>query len=339
MTFQDIIGHHSIKERLRKSILHKKILNSYVFEGEQGIGKKSMAQVFASAILCQSEDADVKPCGHCDACVKTFTGNHPDIIYVQKPKDKKTIGIDVIREQVLQQVYIKPLLADKKIFIIPEGEALTEQSQNGLLKVLEEPPSYTVFLILVPKAGMLLDTVLSRSGVFTFLPLSYEETKQYFTNRYSGENEKLEFAITFSQGIIGKGLSILENENFLQYYNQTIKRLTELLKSKSSITEFEQFCIDNKESIDLVVDFMLIWLRDCVLIKLSMQEKLICKDKLYDVKAFSDSVSKKALVRAMDHVIAFQSKLAQNVNYNAATLSMLMCIREEFDDKCSRNSI
>ena len=147
-------AHSLISQRLLMAVRSGRVLNSYVFEGAAGIGKKTMAELFAAALVCEGKAGQL-PCGSCPACRKVFTHNHPDVIYLEKTDGKKTIGIDAVRERILEQVYIRPLLADKKIFLITDGGALTEESQNSLLKALEEPPEYAVFIILTEKAGML----------------------------------------------------------------------------------------------------------------------------------------------------------------------------------------
>lgn len=329
--FQDIYGNERLKERLLRTVRSGNVLNSYVFEGADGIGKKTTADIFAAALLCgERENA---PCGQCEICAKTGSHNHPDVIYVRKKKDKATVGIDDVREQVMETVYVKPLLADRKIFIIEDGGALTAGAQNGLLKILEEPPAYAVFLILVPKAGMLLDTVLSRSVVCTFLPLPYAEVYRYFCKHMQKPEEQLQFAARFSQGVIGRGLMLLEDGEYMELYSRTTRFMELLLRSDEAVTDFERFLLDHKDKLDFVIDFMLIFLRDCVLCRLNMEEQVLCRDKLYEIKSVGAAVSKKALVSAMDCVLRYQKRTAANANASVSALELLMSIREEMDDK------
>ncbi len=337
LTFDDIYGNSHLKERLIRTVKSGNALNSYVFEGASGIGKKTTADIFAAALLCESGSGS--PCGKCDACIKCASHNHPDIIYISKKKDKATIGIDDVREQVMETVYVKPLLAERKIFIISDGDALTPGAQNGLLKILEEPPAYAVFITMVSKAAMLLDTVLSRSVRFTFLPLEQSEVYRYFSEHTAGDESQLQFASRFSQGIIGRGLLLLEDESFSELYKKTVNH-TELLLSKGSgIGDFERFLIENKEKLDFIIDFMMIFLRDCILSSLNMSEQILCRDKLYEIKNIAASASKKALVGAADSVLRYQKRIAQNANTSAAALELLLSIREEMNDKGNRSQV
>ncbi len=337
LSFDDIYGNSHLKRRLIRTVKSDNALNSYIFEGADGIGKKTTADIFAAALLCESGSGS--PCGKCDACIKCASHNHPDIIYVSKKKDKATIGIDDVREQVIENAYVKPLLAERKIFIIADGEALTPGAQNGLLKILEEPPSYAVFITMVQKAGMLLDTVLSRSVRFTFLPLEQEEVYRYFREHTDKDDEQIKFASRFSQGIIGRGLMLLEDESFTELYKKTVKHTELLLSEQKGIGDFERFLLDNKEKLDFVIDFILIFLRDCILASLKMDKQILCRDKLYEIKNIAASLSKKALVSAADSVLRYQKRMAQNANTSAAALELLLSIREEINDKGNRSKV
>lgn len=337
LNFLDIYGNDHLKKRMIRTVESGNVLNSYIFEGADGIGKKTTADIFAAALLCEAREE--APCGKCGACLKTGLHNHPDVVYVRKKKDKATIGIDDVREQVMETVYVKPLLAERKIFIIEDGGALTVGAQNGLLKILEEPPPYAVFITLVPKAGMLLDTVLSRSVLFTFLPLPQEEVYRYFKENTTQSEEQLQFAVRFSQGIIGRGRMLLENEEFMNLYRQTMRFMELLLRQGQAIGDFERFLLEHKDKIDFIIDFMLIFLRDCILVSLGMEQQILCRDKLYEIKGVAESASKKALVAAADSVLRYQKRIAANANTSAAALELLMGIREEIHDKGNRSQV
>ena len=334
LNFDNICGNSRLKERLEKTAKSGNVLNSYVFEGANGIGKKTTAQIFAAALLCEGKGKI--PCGQCATCAKTGSLNHPDVIYVRKKKDKASVGIDDVREQIIETVYVKPLLAEKKIFIIEDGGSLTAGAQNGLLKILEEPPPYAVFITLVPKSGMLLETVLSRSVLLSFLPLSYDEVYRYFKMHFEKPEERLQFAARFSQGIIGRGQKILEDEEVSELYCQTLNHIIRLLRSDDAVVDFERFLLDNKDKMEFVIDFMLVFLRDCLFAGLNLEKQILCRDRMYEIKECCQMVSKKSLVRAMDCVLHYQRRLAGNASASASALELLMSIREEMNDKGNR---
>ena len=161
MSFENFAGNSHLKTQLKRFIETGQILNSYVFAGEKGIGKKTLSNEFLRGILCEAP-LDSGACGVCPTCIKILSDSHPDIYYLKKQKDKKSYGIEEIREQIIKQVYIKPFIAQRKIFVIPEGDDLTQEAQNGLLKVLEEPPAAVIFILIAQTKASFLETIISQ---------------------------------------------------------------------------------------------------------------------------------------------------------------------------------
>ncbi len=135
--FQKVVGHQEIITHLQNAISMNKVSHAYLFGGESGSGKKMMASLFAMTLQCEKHG--VEPCMECPSCKKAQSQNHPDIIYVKHEKPN-TISIDEIREQLINDVMIKPYSSPYKIYIIDEAQKLTLQAQNALLKTIEEPP-------------------------------------------------------------------------------------------------------------------------------------------------------------------------------------------------------
>ena len=143
---------------------NKRVPHAIILEGGNEELRSSLAQSFASAILCDSE-TESKPCGMCPVCKKAQSGSHPDIISVEAEEKKKTISVDVIRK-MRDDAYIMPNEADKKIYIIKQAQTMQPYAQNALLKILEEPPRFALFILLCEYHTELLPTVLSRCVVF-----------------------------------------------------------------------------------------------------------------------------------------------------------------------------
>ena len=122
--------HEAIRESLWLSLSKDRVFHAIIFEGPSGIGKRTLGREFAMALHCEG---DVKPCGKCHACIKHKTGNHPDYIEVTPEKDKKAISVKVIREAV-EDLYIKPLISDRKVIFIPEADLCEKAAQNAMLK-------------------------------------------------------------------------------------------------------------------------------------------------------------------------------------------------------------
>lgn len=326
MSFENFAGNDHIKTQLKRFITTGQILNSYVFSGETGIGKKTLSDVFVKEVFCEAP-SDGGACGTCSACLQIQSDNHPDIIYLTKQKDKKTYGIDEIREQIIKQAYIKPFIASKKIFVIKEGDDLTTEAQNGLLKVLEEPPEYVTFIILVSEKSRLLDTVLSRSCVINLHPAPLGEVNAFLKKSYPSLNDNdVDFYSKFSQGIIGKAIKIIENEDYRALFYDTAKHLSSVIKTKDTFVEAHKFLIDNKDSIQQITEFMLIFFRDCIFSCEGLRKNLICPQNLNNIPC--DTGSKKKYILCMDSVIDFKNKMKFNASFSFSCLELLTDIQK-----------
>ena len=173
--FRDIIGQEQLKEHLQGAIERNKVSHAYIINGERNSGKEFIAKVFAMALEC-TDRKDGEPCQVCHSCKQALSGNHPDIIFVSHEKPN-VIGVDDIRTQINGDVAIKPYSSPKKIYIMNEGEKMTVQAQNALLKTIEEPPKYVVILLLTENAELLLPTINSRCVMLKLRGIKYEAGK------------------------------------------------------------------------------------------------------------------------------------------------------------------
>lgn len=198
MNFSLLKGNARIKRILRKPF------HAYIIEGETGSGRHTLMRLILQAAVCTAQSAE-RPCGNCVQCRKFSSGNHPDVTYISP--DIKTEGL----RRILADVYYKPNEAEKRCFAIDGAEKLSVQNQNILLKTLEEPPEYAMFVLLCDSAESLLETVRSRCMTLTMQPLSDREIQSALSDRkYSGcSEEKKREATAFCDGYIGKAEQIL----------------------------------------------------------------------------------------------------------------------------------
>ena len=222
MGFERLLGNERLKENLRSSINKGRISHFYLISGPFGAGKHTLAQLLAAAILCTGHD---KPCGTCPHCRKVFGNNHPDFITIDDP-EKKTVPVDLIRD-ARSDMYIRPNEADHKIYLFPRAQDMGIPGQNALLKVLEEPPTYGVFILLTDNPQKLLPTVRSRCTELAMVALPEELAKQQLRKRFPQAAETdIAAAVSRSGGYLGQALTILEEgsqlppqtEEFLQSF-------------------------------------------------------------------------------------------------------------------------
>lgn len=201
MTFQQFAGNRNLLETLQQMIAAERLPHAIILEGEEGLGKFTLACLLAKAAVCRGENA---PCDSCGDCHLADIGNHPDISVIQ-PEDN-IIKIDTVRE-VIRDSYIKPSQAKRKVFIIRGADRMNEAGQNAILKTLEEPPQSVVFILLAESASALLDTVISRCTLFSLAAPPFAEGVKRLIE-LGLDTEAAEARLAAASGNIGKALAL-----------------------------------------------------------------------------------------------------------------------------------
>lgn len=323
-TFEEIRGNTPLVEQLRRSAASGRSSHAYLFLGGAGAGKRLIANTFAKALQCEGEK---RPCDSCKSCHAFNHGNHPDVVYFQPLKNGKTYTIEDVREQLLETVDLKPFQYEKKIYIIEKADTLNIQSQNALLKTLEEPPAHAVFLLLAERAEAFLPTILSRVVVMKIRPLSAETIADYLMQ--AGHlAEESHILSAYAQGRIGQALELVEDEGFREMRQDILGKL-EVLPSMSEgdayllAKDLEGYKNDLR-----FLDIMELWYRDLLTAK-SLREEgyLIQRDK-------KDAIFRAAkepaalLAKKAAAVRTARMRLAQNANFRLTMEVMLMDLKE-----------
>ena len=204
MGFDQLLGNAQLKENLRLATEKGRLSHFYLISGPEGAGKRTLARLLSAALIC---GGDHRPCMSCPACRKVMANTHPDLITVSDP-DHKRVGVDQVR-QVRDEMFVRPNEAEKKIYLFPQELGL--EAQNALLKILEEPPKYGVFILLTDNTGKLLPTVRSRGMELRLQGLSPELLRSQLQQEFpQADPEALEAAIQRSGGYLGQAKAILE---------------------------------------------------------------------------------------------------------------------------------
>lgn len=310
--------HDELIKKLIKSVHNGTSSHAYIFEGEKGLFKHEAAQLFAAALTCQN--TSVSPCGTCPACIQAKSKTNPDIIYIEKSNDKKTIGVEPIRT-LNDDVAIRPFYSQKKVYIINEGDILTPEAQNAFLKTLEEPPEYAVFIIIVENSSALLQTVLSRASLIHFTPVSDKLIEQYINEKYPEHTSQIEFLTRYCEGIPGVADDVIADESFEALRTESINKLPVLLsKNKLSAYAIQKFIDENKDNAEKIFDFWISYLRDVTVIQCSAPDHIINIDKNDKLRILAEKYEPTQIVNAVKEILNSKKMLKRYVNLKALSL-------------------
>lgn len=226
MKLTNFIGNEKVIDRLSKLMESGRFPHALIIEGEEGIGKKTLAKDIACALVCRGDD---KPCGECSQCKKAIAAIHPDISEYIPAGTANSFHVDTVRN-IINDAYVQPNEADYKIYILANAHCMNQNAQNALLKILEEPPKYVVFILTTNSKSALLSTVLSRSVCVSLEGVDIERAANYITSHcenvdYNTAKKTVE---TFN-GNIGKAIDSLQDSKtseLVDVCNKICKALT-----------------------------------------------------------------------------------------------------------------
>ncbi|MGB1663563.1 MAG: DNA polymerase III subunit gamma/tau [Gammaproteobacteria bacterium] len=211
-TFSEVVGQEHILKALENSIQHNKLHQAYMFSGTRGVGKTTIARVFAKCLNCQTGDMpQPEPCNECSACMEIKAGRHIEFLEVDAAS---RTGVDDMRE-LLESVQYKPANARYKIYLIDEVHMLSKSSFNALLKTLEEPPPHVMFLMATTEVEKVPKTVLSRCLQLNLKIIPENQIREHIQSLLDLESitydeESLGLIANSAQGSIRDGLTLLD---------------------------------------------------------------------------------------------------------------------------------
>ncbi|MDE6943242.1 MAG: DNA polymerase III subunit delta [Lachnospiraceae bacterium] len=325
--FTDIVGQEQLKEHLQNAIATNKVSHAYIINGERNAGKEFIARVFAMTLQC--EKGETEPCGECHSCKQALGNNQPDIIYISHEKPN-TIGVEDIRVQINGDIAIKPYSSPRKIYIINEGEKMTPQAQNALLKTLEEPPEYAVILILTTNVEAMLPTVLSRCVVLNMKPVSDRLVKKYLMEQLAVPDYKANISVAFARGNIGKAKMLASSEEFEKVKDEAITlvknindmEISEIVKAIKKISEY-------KFDVNDYLDILMAWYRDVLLFKATKDvNSLVFKEDIQQIMRMSDRSTYEGIEQIVNALQSAKKRLEANVNFDLTMELLFLAIKE-----------
>ncbi|MBE5901255.1 MAG: DNA polymerase III subunit delta' [Lachnospiraceae bacterium] len=325
--FKNVLGHEQAVESLQNAIMLGKVSHAYIFDGEDGAGKKTLADAFAMTLQCEKGAKDA--CMACHSCKQALTRNQPDIIYLRPEKDNR-IGVKDVRSQIVDDVSIRPYSSRYKIYIVNHAERMAEDAQNAILKTIEEPPEYVIIILLTTNSQVLLPTIRSRCITVEVRPVSDEIVKDYLMNTLSVPEDQANICTAFAQGNVGKAARLSGTEEFQSIKQEAVSLVKrahqmDLLEFTAAIKIVEEFRLTISDYFDILT----IWYRDVLVYKATMDaNKLVFQDEIYEIKKQADTSSYEGIETIIQAIETARSRVRANVKLDLVLELLFLTIKE-----------
>jgi len=298
-----------------------RIPHAYLFYGAEGIGKRTVAEVFAKALNCKSGRDNLDACDACPSCLRTDHGNHPDVIKIKA--QGQSINIQEIRE-LQEQMKFSPFEGGKRIFIIIDADKMNIASANAILKTLEEPSASNILVLLTSRPHQLPATVLSRCQHLRFSPLRRETVASFLEEKFSLDHKSAQLIALSSGGSIGRAQA-MNDESYLTTRATVLDIIARIktkdpLKLLSALNDFGQERKDIMERLGILMTGY----RDALVYKeTGDRESLINQDYIDIIKSVAERESGRDIVNCIRAVDRAVHTLNQNAN-KQLTLEVMM---------------
>lgn len=323
-----VLGQNHIEKHFENAIKMDKISHAYIINGEEGTGKLSLAINFAKALQCQDRGEGAVACGHCKSCKQADSKNQPDIKYVTY--EKSGIGVDEIRDQINEDIDIKPYSSKYKIYIVPESEKMTVAAQNALLKTIEEPPAYAIIVLLTTNADVFLPTILSRCVMLNIRPVREESIKNNLMAEYAISDYEARIAATFSGGNLGKAIKLATSEDFKELKQHVVGTLISLEKGGMDVVKDNvKVASEFKKNINEYFNLLRMWFRDLLIYKSTKEDThLVFQDDYIIIREMSEKYSFYNIDIILSAIAQAEERIKYNVNFEATIEVLLLAIKE-----------
>ncbi|MFZ5944519.1 MAG: DNA polymerase III subunit delta' [Bacillota bacterium] len=283
MSFAFIKGQDTAVQMLKNSIQSRHISHAYIFSGPEGVGKRTTALAFAQGINCLQPSLNLDERCSCLSCRKSMGGNHPDIEIIRP--EGLSIKIDQVRT-LRNKVFYKCYESKFKVIIIDDAHLFTIEAANSLLKVLEEPPEKTIFILITAESQQLPDTIVSRCQQIQFHPLAVSCIIELLAESFPQHLERLPLVAGLARGSLTRAAGLLEDGQLLEKRTDTINLLKRVFETTPG--EILLWCEKwdkDKQNIKIIFELIQFWYRDLLIWRTTSREDLLInQDYLVDIK-------------------------------------------------------
>lgn len=308
-------GQSAAVNMMRGVVTGGRVAHAYLFVGPKGVGKATTAWTAAAALLCEADEVAARPCGECASCTDVAARRHVDV-YALEPVDDKIL-IDQVR-RLQQHAMLRAVRGRYKVFLIEAIDTATEEAQNALLKVLEEPPGDTVFILIAHRETPLLPTIVSRCVSVRFARLPKDVAASILRERFN-YGDAAELGAALGDGSIAQATR-LSPEELLERRRAALDFFNELLRADATaVPKIAESWHKRRDELIEIMDILQVWLRDVLLCQhrpAVFEEPaawLVNFDLVDELAAHARTLQPDAVVDALDHVLTFRRRLSENV--------------------------
>lgn len=323
MSFKDVIGHFKPITLLQQAIRNEKVASSYLFLGNEGLGKKFVAIQFAKTLNClEREGGEWDSCDRCPSCKKIDHAHHPDVLLIEP--EGQNIKVEQVR-QLQRDLAYKPYEGRRRVCILTSADRMAPNMSNTLLKTLEEPPLHTVIILLANHPRLLLPTIVSRCQPIRFNPLPISLVSQWLLDQKGLTRPEAILLASLSEGSPGKALEIKEEireiprERLLKEWvgleSLSIERMGSWVISLPS----------QRENVLLILEIAKTLLRDLVILKtLEKEPNLIHSDLIEVMGPLAKKWDLHSLLRRIEVLHQTSLAIKANANISLALEAMML---------------
>ena len=327
ISFNDYLYQGEEIQSVHRQINEHRLVHALMITGEPGTGKKTLAFLIARALLCQA-DHDI-PCGHCEGCVTAASGEHPDLTVIEKgiplssetSKGRSTIPVEDIREMI-RQCSRFAYEGGNRVIVIPDAENMTIQAQNSLLKILEEPPANTYFLLTSGRAEQILTTVRSRCRMIRLVPWETDYISKQLTDAGIDPATAIK-AASVSGGSIGNAFRLAADDEYWKLREEIMNAFFRN-RNRSSVLGFSTAWKDRKTEAPVMFEILEQYVHQLLRYRLYKEKKDFPDTFPEEWQAFAASADMEKIMLLQDGISAARQQCEFNVNFQAVIERLLL---------------
>jgi DNA polymerase-3 subunit delta' len=302
--------HSSILERFRALVKNERLAHAYLFTGPAGVGKAETALAVARLVNCLEKCEE--DCT-CPSCTKVRNGNHPDILVLQRPEDKREIVISQVREEVIPKFSMRALEGRCKVLIVKEADLMYAEASNAFLKTLEEPTRHSLIILTSAVPGKLFRTITSRCHEVRFFPIGHARLVTRLENEYDVTSSEAQILAKFSGGSPGRAVEM--KADFLARKNAYLEEFVFRSASEAVLKKFGA----EKESARELCEVLLTFYRDVLLAQTGAGDEVFFhQDRAQDIRRLAARYTAEDVERILAQVVRTMEALKESFNVKIA---------------------